>query len=165
MSYASPVSLRRRYFLFLVAFAHLIARVVEQSSYIFVLKGHPDKEQTILSKRVQEGVIKEAVGPIEKVEVLPLCEHPDIGSLLVGLLFVFAELEEPVHMVRVNSPWNSMRRRTLNREYVAGRMHGNGTDEIPWPRSLTQCRDVHSRDQTSSWSPTIVRSRLPEALR
>src|SRR5262245_8547157 len=165
MSHASPVSLRRRYFLFLVAFAPLIARVVEQSSYIFLRKGHPDKEQTILSKRVQEGVIKEAVGPIEKVEVLPLCEHPDIGSLLVGLLFVFAELEEPVHMVRVNSPWNSLRRRTLNRAQDAGRMRGNGPDGITWPRVLTQGRVGQSRDQTSSWSPTIVRSRLPEALR
>src|SRR5215475_4183189 len=87
---------------------------MKQSPYIFVLKRHADKERIMLSKRKQESVIKEAVGPIEKVKVVVLGEYSDVRSLLVGRLFLYAELKESMYVVHVNSAWNSSRRRTLN---------------------------------------------------
>jgi hypothetical protein len=61
----------------------------------------------MLSKRKQESVIKEAVGPIKKVKIVLLGEHSDVGSLLLGRLFLHAELKESMHVVHVNSAWNS----------------------------------------------------------
>lgn len=72
--------------------------VVEEAADVFVVHREPDEEAVIFAEQIQEGVVEDAVGLVEDVEVFALGED---GADLVGFVRAAGavEFQEPVHVI------------------------------------------------------------------